>query len=394
MPRASRAVGEPAVEDDGVGARVGAHRPHRRTAPRPRGSDVGRVGSCSPPTPCRSRPPTRSRVSRWGSGPTRRPRTAGSSSTSWPARSTTTTSGRCGVWGCPPTGCRWCWGATVRAATPDGNEVIVHAVIPSDGWRGDETLDPRRTPAVRAARRHARDQGGGAPHQPRAQAGVPELGAGGVPADRLAHGIPDALHQRGGATRRHGPRPGSGRRGRDGARAAGLGRRPAGLGDEPRRGQGGAGGPRSVRTGRSRRGSGCPSGSTPCSRRSGRRRGRTRSTRCGPAGTIVISGATSGDAPAKAELTKIFFKQLRVVGSTMGTADELQRLASFVVRHAGSSRSSTPSCRWRTPVTGSRGWWTVRWPARSSSRPERGGRAQIRSHSFQPLCSTSQAMRP
>src|SRR6478672_217117 len=28
---------------------------------------------------------------------------------------------------------------------PDGNEVIVHAVIPSEGWRGDETLDPRRT---------------------------------------------------------------------------------------------------------------------------------------------------------------------------------------------------------------------------------------------------------
>src|SRR6188508_3299644 len=27
----------------------------------------------------------------------------------------------------------------------DGNEVVVHAVIPSDGWRGDETLDPRRT---------------------------------------------------------------------------------------------------------------------------------------------------------------------------------------------------------------------------------------------------------
>ena len=50
-----------------------------------------------------------------------------------------------------------------------------------------------------------------------------------------------------------------------------------------------------------------------------------------PGGTIVISGATSGDAPAKAELTKIFFKQLRVVGSTMGTRDELQRLASFVV---------------------------------------------------------------
>src|SRR3954467_6550945 len=27
----------------------------------------------------------------------------------------------------------------------DGNEVVVHAVIPSDGWSGDETLDPGRT---------------------------------------------------------------------------------------------------------------------------------------------------------------------------------------------------------------------------------------------------------
>ena len=49
-----------------------------------------------------------------------------------------------------------------------------------------------------------------------------------------------------------------------------------------------------------------------------------------PGGVIVISGATSGDAPSKAELTKIFFRQLKVVGSTMGTAEELQRLASFV----------------------------------------------------------------
>ena len=53
-----------------------------------------------------------------------------------------------------------------------------------------------------------------------------------------------------------------------------------------------------------------------------------------PGGTVVISGATSGDAPAKAELTKIFFKQLRVVGSTMGNRAELERLASFVVNKA------------------------------------------------------------
>ncbi len=52
-----------------------------------------------------------------------------------------------------------------------------------------------------------------------------------------------------------------------------------------------------------------------------------------PGGTIVISGATSGDAPAKAELTKIFFRQLRVIGSTMGTRAELERLARFVTLH-------------------------------------------------------------
>ncbi len=48
-----------------------------------------------------------------------------------------------------------------------------------------------------------------------------------------------------------------------------------------------------------------------------------------PGGTVVISGATSGDAPAKAELTRIFFQQMRVQGSTMGTRDELGRLIEF-----------------------------------------------------------------
>jgi NADPH:quinone reductase-like Zn-dependent oxidoreductase len=47
-----------------------------------------------------------------------------------------------------------------------------------------------------------------------------------------------------------------------------------------------------------------------------------------PGGRIVICGATSGDAPP-AELTRIFFTQLSVTGSTMGTRDELARLARF-----------------------------------------------------------------
>ncbi|HWV27824.1 MAG TPA: zinc-binding dehydrogenase [Aeromicrobium sp.] len=46
-------------------------------------------------------------------------------------------------------------------------------------------------------------------------------------------------------------------------------------------------------------------------------------------GTIVISGATSGDATA-AELQHIFFRQIKVHGSTMGTREELDALARFM----------------------------------------------------------------
>jgi NADPH:quinone reductase-like Zn-dependent oxidoreductase len=45
-----------------------------------------------------------------------------------------------------------------------------------------------------------------------------------------------------------------------------------------------------------------------------------------PGGTLVVSGATSGGAPP-AELQRVFFLQLNVVGSTMGTRDELSQLA-------------------------------------------------------------------
>jgi NADPH:quinone reductase-like Zn-dependent oxidoreductase len=47
-----------------------------------------------------------------------------------------------------------------------------------------------------------------------------------------------------------------------------------------------------------------------------------------PGGTLVVSGATSGQAPS-AELNRVFFLQLSVVGSTMGTRDELERLIRF-----------------------------------------------------------------
>ena len=47
-----------------------------------------------------------------------------------------------------------------------------------------------------------------------------------------------------------------------------------------------------------------------------------------PGGRIVIAGATSGEVPP-AELNRVFFLQLSVVGSTMGSRDQLARLARF-----------------------------------------------------------------
>jgi NADPH:quinone reductase-like Zn-dependent oxidoreductase len=47
-----------------------------------------------------------------------------------------------------------------------------------------------------------------------------------------------------------------------------------------------------------------------------------------PGGRIVICGATSGEVPP-AELNRVFFTQLSIVGSTMGTRDQLGRLLRF-----------------------------------------------------------------
>jgi NADPH:quinone reductase-like Zn-dependent oxidoreductase len=47
-----------------------------------------------------------------------------------------------------------------------------------------------------------------------------------------------------------------------------------------------------------------------------------------PGGAVVICGATSGAMPP-ADLNRVFFLQLSVIGSTMGTRDELARLVTF-----------------------------------------------------------------
>jgi len=47
-------------------------------------------------------------------------------------------------------------------------------------------------------------------------------------------------------------------------------------------------------------------------------------------GIVVISGATSGPNPERTELNRVFFLQLRVVGSTMGTRAELGALTELL----------------------------------------------------------------
>lgn len=49
-----------------------------------------------------------------------------------------------------------------------------------------------------------------------------------------------------------------------------------------------------------------------------------------PGGSIVISGATSGANPP-ADLNRLFFLQLRIIGSTMGTIGELRELVDLLV---------------------------------------------------------------
>jgi NADPH:quinone reductase-like Zn-dependent oxidoreductase len=50
-----------------------------------------------------------------------------------------------------------------------------------------------------------------------------------------------------------------------------------------------------------------------------------------PGGRIVISGATSGPNPP-ADLNRVFFLQLTIVGSTMGTLQQLRDLVDLLVR--------------------------------------------------------------
>ncbi|MEO6996917.1 MAG: zinc-binding dehydrogenase [Terracoccus sp.] len=220
-----------------------------------------------------------------------------------------------------------CDGAGLDA---DGNEVIVHAVVASEGWRGDETFDPRRSllsevhdgtlaEQVAVPSHNLVPKPAGLSWEAAACLSTSWLTAyrmlftnsGAQPGDTVlvqgaGGGVATALVQMGSAA---GYRMWVTSRDEDrGARALTIGADRVFASGERL--------PERVDAVMETVGAATWSHSV-------------NSLRAG--GTLVISGATSGDGP-KAELTKIFFKPLRVIGSTMGTRDELARLTRFLVQ--------------------------------------------------------------
>jgi NADPH:quinone reductase-like Zn-dependent oxidoreductase len=221
-------------------------------------------------------------------------------------------------------------GCDAAGVTDDGEEVVVHSVISSPEWRGDETLDPKRTllseryqgtlaERVAVPRRNLVPKPAGLSFdeaacmptawltayrmlftQAQAQPGSTVLvqGAGGGVATALIV-LGAAAGIRMWATTRD-PKKGELARELGADEVVESGARLPERVDAVMETVGAATWKHSVRSVR-------------------------------PGGTIVVSGATSGHL-AETELNRVFFLQLRVLGSTMGTRDELERLLAFCDR--------------------------------------------------------------
>jgi NADPH:quinone reductase-like Zn-dependent oxidoreductase len=218
-------------------------------------------------------------------------------------------------------------GCDAAGVDPDGNEVIVHAVISSDDWRGDETLDPRRSllselhdgtlaehllvprrnlvpkPAVLTfeqaaclptawltAYRMLFTSSGAAPGST-----MLVQGAGG--------GVSTALIALGRA---------AGYRMWVTSRTEEKRRRALDLGADAAF-ESGARLPERVDAVMETVGAATWDHSLKALR---------------PGGTVVVAGATSGAGPVE-DLRRVFFRQLRIVGSTMGTRAELEHLTQL-----------------------------------------------------------------
>jgi NADPH:quinone reductase-like Zn-dependent oxidoreductase len=220
-------------------------------------------------------------------------------------------------------------GCDAAGVDPDGNEVVVHGVVSSPDWRGDETLDPKRSllserypgtfaERVRVPRRNLVPKPAGLSMEQAAclptawltayrmlfvQSGVKPgdtvlvQGAGGGVATAVivlarAAGLRVLATSRDAAKRLRAEELGAHETFEPGARL-----------------------PRRVDAVMETVGAATWSHSIKALR---------------PGGTLVIAGATSGFTPAVGELNRIFFLQLRVQGSTMGTRAELQALVELL----------------------------------------------------------------
>ena len=214
--------------------------------------------------------------------------------------------------------------------TDDGREVVIHSVIPSPGWRGDETLDPQRSMLTE------RYQGTFAETVVVPEANVlPKpasmsfseaacMGTAWLTAYRMlfvksglrpgqtmlvqgaSGGVPTALIQLG--------------------RAAGLQVWVTGRSEAKRALALELGAQAAFEPGAR-----LPDRVDGVFDSVGRQTWSHSLRALKPGGVLVTCGATTGDATA-AELQRVFFLQLRILGSTMGTRSELADLLSFCVQ--------------------------------------------------------------
>ena len=222
-------------------------------------------------------------------------------------------------------------GGDAAGVDPDGNEVVVHAVIASEGWSGDETLDPKRTLLSEL------HQGTLAQ-----QVMVPRRNLVPKPAElsfEHAACLPTAwltayrmLFVRGRVT------PGQTLlvQGSSGgvataaiklASSAGVRVWATGRSEEKRALAVSLGAEAAFEPGAR-----LPERVDAVIETTGAATWSHSARSLRPGGVIVTCGATTGDA-SPAELTRIYFLQLAVVGSTMGTRDELERLMRLMVQH-------------------------------------------------------------
>ncbi|WP_109508309.1 zinc-binding dehydrogenase [Nocardioides speluncae] len=220
-------------------------------------------------------------------------------------------------------------GCDAAGLDEDGNEVVVHAVVSSPDWTGDETLDPRRSllserhqgtfaDKVVVPRRNVVPKPASMSFEEAACLPTAWLTAyrmlftqGGLKAgdsvlvQGAGGGVATALIVL--------------------ARAAGL-RVLATSRDEAKRAKALEIGAHDVFEGNAR----LPRKVDAVMETVGRATWSHSIRSLRPGGAIVISGTTSGPKLDDAELTRIFFLQLRVIGSTMGTRGELASLVELL----------------------------------------------------------------